>query len=296
MNLLVFLSVLLWVYILYSWIKWFLNKESKWYIFFRVLFIFIILNYISYIVYWLVTSLKIEETLWSLDVLWLTMIVVLPILWASIWIGLLWKYLFGFIKNSVFIGNNWWILKKVLLFILSLFFIIAISYWPVIWLTMFFSIIQNWTVYWTWLVLWWGMLVWFSWLWVWIWYWLMMSWLLIYIEKLLSKEWIKTSKKILYIILNILFYILLYNLITLSLIYSIIALFWLLEMWTLDFSLYIKSWLTLWIIWIIVAILQWYIFFIYHKKGWKILFSIIYFILLQLILLSWIYYHFNLVN
>jgi len=291
------ISIILWIFIFFKWTNKFLSKENTWYIFFRFLFVFVILNFVTFLLYWLIAFFKVSDMsnindISNINALWLSMIIWLPILWSSIWIWFLWKYLYNFIQKFTI---NWWIILKLLFFILSLFFIISISYWTVLWLMIFFKHIND-LFFWSWIIFWNAFWIWLSWLWMWIWFWLMISWLLIYIEKLFSNEWLTIFKKIKYIILNMLFCIVLYNLITFWIIYSLMVSFQLFELQNLNFYQYINSGLILWILWMLATTWQWYLFFNYHNKSWKLLFPILSFILLNVLLFSWLAIVFNIIN
>ncbi len=227
----------------------------------------------------------------------MSIIIGLPILWASIWIGILWKYLFSFIYNLLYEQNiKWTVLKKLLYFLMSIILIFSIwFYWTTISLEAFMRVLREW-FYLSWYILWNGFLIWLSGLWVWIWLWLMVSWLFLYLQKLFSKEWINIGKKVLYIILNILFYIFLYILISFSLTYSYMITFKFSNNLSLDSSQYITLWLFIWLIWLLVAIIQWYIFINHHKNNKTKLNTILLFITLHILLLSSLTYPFYILS
>ena len=288
MNILIFflplISGFLWLFILYKWVKKFLNNNFTWYIYFRFLFGFIVLNILYFILIGLVCFYKVD---WLSDMssIWFSIMIWLPILWTSLWIWYVWKYLFNFINFIVFKEDKWYkmYLKMFLLFILSIILLAWMSSWVIYGLIIYFKLIGDISnsqelILSSWL------LIWLSWLWVWIW----LSWvaagMFIYIEKLLSKE-ITNGKRILYIVWSVFFYALLYNLVHFASIVNLIAIFKLIEVDVLMYYNYIFLWIVLWWISLITSVIQWYLFSNYHKNNKNIVLTILSFIISQIVLL-----------
>jgi hypothetical protein len=294
------ISVIIWIIILYKWTSSYLRKWENLYIYFRFLFslivIFLLYIWWMWLIIWSHTKfLDITDNIILVSNL---ILVWLPILWSSIWIWLLWKYLFNFILYVISYTNK---LNKGLRYLkIFLFIILTLILLFIINSTIIYALI----IYFKMVNLWWeiitniyvinSLLIWSSWFWLSIWLTLLISWFFIYYKKLLSKENNTNGKKLLYTILCFVLLIIFSWIINLWSLFSLIVTFQL-----IDYNIALNNlniWLLLWGVSIITWIIQWYSFLNYQKGKNKIYVPILIFIISNIFLVLSLVYAFNIIS
>jgi hypothetical protein len=294
------ISVIIWIIILYKWTSSYLRKWENLYIYFRFLFslivIFLLYIWWMWLIIWSHTKfLDITDNIILVSNL---ILVWLPILWSSIWIWLLWKYLFNFILYVISYTNK---LNKGLRYLkIFLFIILTLILLFIINSTIIYALI----IYFKMVNLWWeiitniyvinSLLIWLSWFWLSIWLTLLISWFFIYYKKLLSKENNTNGKKLLYTILCFVLLIIFSWIINLWSLFSLIVTFQL-----IDYNIALNNLnigLLLWGVSMITWIIQWYSFLNYQKGKNKIYVPILIFIISNIFLVLSLVYTFNIIS
>ena len=294
------ISVIIWIIILYKWTSSYLRKWENLYIYFRFLFslivIFLLYIWWMWLIIWSHTKfLDITDNIILVSNL---ILVWLPILWSSIWIWLLWKYLFNFIlyviSYTTKLNKGLRYLKIFLFIILTLILLFIINSTIIYALIIYFKMVN----------LWWeiitniyvinSLLIWLSWFWLSIWLTLLISWFFIYYKKLLSKENNTNGKKLLYTILCFVLLIIFSWIINLWSLFSLIVTFQL-----IDYNIALNNLnigLLLWGVSMITWIIQWYSFLNYQKGKNKIYVPILIFIISNIFLVLSLVYTFNIIS
>jgi hypothetical protein len=296
------ISVILWIFLLYKWTSSFLKKWEDWYIYFRFLFslivIFLLIVWLMWLIIW--TQTKILDITENIIVLSNVILVWLPVLWTSIWIWLLWKYLFDFIlfviKYWNKLNNTIRYLKMFLFMILTIILLIIIHIWIIYWLVMYFQMADFWIIIPNNLSLTNSLLLWLSWFGYSIWIPLLTWGMFIYLKKLLSKEKITLSKKVLYSIWSFLLFIVLYSIIQLWSLFALIVSFQLLSMDNLNVLSNLNIWLLLWLVSLVTWVIQWYSFLNYQRTNKNIYIPISVFIVSNISLVFALVYAFQIIS
>lgn len=296
------ISVILWIFLLYKWTYPFLKKWEDWYIYFRFLFvliiIFLLFVWLMWLIIWAQTkSMNIIEKMVMLSNI---ILVWLPVLWTSIWIWIFWKYLFDFILFIVKywnkLNNSTRYIKMFLYMLLTIILLIIIHIWIIYWLVMYFQIANLWNIIPNNLHLTNSLLMWLSWFWYSIWIAFLISWIFLYCKKLLSKENITLSKKVLYSFLSFVLFILLYFIIQLWSLFSLTVSFQLLSIDNLNALSNLNIWLLLWVVSLVTGIIQWYSFFNYQRANKRIYIPISVFIVSNVSLVLSLMYAFHIIS
>lgn len=294
------ISLIIWIIILYKWTSSYLIKWENWYIYFRFLFSLIVIFLLQFILIWFLVLYQTNNLINPESVIILSniLIITLPILWSSIWIWLLWKYLFEFIlyvisyTNKLNKGLRY--LKMFLFIILTLILLFIIHSAIIYALIIYFKMVNLWSEIITNIYVTNSLLIWLSWFWVSIWLTLLISWFFIYYKKLLNKENNTNGKKLLYTILCFVLLIVFSWIINLWSLFSLIVTFQL-----INHNLALNNlniWLLLWGVSMITWIMQWYSFLNYQKGKDKIYLPILIFIISNIFLVLSLIYAFNIIS
>ncbi|MCP4523823.1 MAG: hypothetical protein GY828_06430 [Candidatus Gracilibacteria bacterium] len=241
-----------------------------------MLFSLIVLFLIGFSIIGLVLFYSLEINS-HLKILGLTLLTGLPILGASIGIGFLGKDLFNFIYSMIIKDNisekGCLFFKMFLFIILSFILVYGMHLGSIYSLVVYFQLTSE-TLFSNEVILGSGLLIGGAGLGFGIGLSKVTSGILLYIEKLFRSKDITPAKKIKYTILNILFYVLLFNLVSLPLLLNLIFNFQIMSIDDIDGELYIKLGFTAGMLAGIISILQGKVFLNYHKYGKNIFLTI----------------------